>query len=151
MAREKKPKPVHTAAELGLDITTGDDDLFRWFLLCYLFAKPIQATVAINTWHVFIDRKLDTPWAILEIPHRQLVHVLDEGKYARYGEVTANGLHRCMERLISDYEGSLVLMFESSQNEDQFSKRLQTLFGVGPKMAEIFMAETEELFARRVE
>jgi len=42
-------------------------------------------------------------------------------------------------------------MFDSSEDEDQFSKRLQMLYGVGPKTAEIFMRETEELFARRVE
>ena len=151
MVREKKPKPVHTAEEFGLDVTTGDDDLFRWFLLSFLFGKPIQSTVAANTWRIFMERKLDTPWAILETPHRQLVWILDEGKYTRYDEVMARALHRCMERLISDYEGSLVLMFDSSANEDEFSKRLQTLYGVGPKTAEIFMRETEELFARRVE
>jgi 3-methyladenine DNA glycosylase/8-oxoguanine DNA glycosylase len=42
-------------------------------------------------------------------------------------------------------------MYESSMNEDEFSKRLQLLYGVGPKTAEIFMRETEELFARRTE
>jgi len=56
-----------------------------------------------------------------------------------------------MDQLIRGYEGSLWLMFESSLDEDEFSKRLQKLYGVGPKTAEIFMRETEELFARRVE
>jgi len=79
------------------------------------------------------------------------VHILDEGKYTRYDESTARALLKCMQQLISDYDGSLVLMYESSENEDEFSKRLQKLFGVGPKTAEIFMRETQELFARRVE
>lgn len=56
-----------------------------------------------------------------------------------------------MERLIREYEGSLVWMLDSSANEQEFSKRLQKLYGVGPKVAEIFMRETEEYFARRVE
>jgi 3-methyladenine DNA glycosylase/8-oxoguanine DNA glycosylase len=56
-----------------------------------------------------------------------------------------------MDQLIRDYEGSLILMCESSENEEEFSKRLQKLYGVGPKTAEIFMRETEEFFARRVE
>lgn len=47
--------------------------------------------------------------------------------------------------------GSLQLMLESSEDEDQFAKRLQKLHGVGPKVAEIFMREVEEIFARRVE
>ena len=125
--------------------------MFRWFLLAYLFGKPIQAAVAANTWKLFVDRRIDTPWAILQTPHRSLVHLLDEGKYTRYDETTARALHICMERLIRDYEGSLLLMYESSENEEEFSKRLQELYGVGPKTAEIFMRETEELFARRVE
>ena len=56
-----------------------------------------------------------------------------------------------MNQLIRDYDGSLMLMYENSEDEDEFSKRLQELYGVGPKTAEIFMRETQELFARRTE
>jgi endonuclease III len=150
-ARAPKPKPVHHAADFGLDVTSGDDDMFRWFLLAYLFGKPIQSSVAAQTWRLFIERQLDTPWAILDVPPRRLVRLLDEGKYTRYDETTARALRICMEQLIRDYEGSLMYMFESSPNEDEFSKRLQKLYGVGPKTAEIFMRETEELFAQRPE
>ncbi len=142
---------IYTTAELELDVLSGDDDLFRWFLLAYLFGKPIQSSVALQTWRVFIDHHLDTPWAILKYKHRHLVHLLDEGRYKRYDESTAKGLHICMEQLVRDYEGSLLLMIESSENEDELSKRLQKLYGVGPKTSEIFMRETEEFFARRME
>jgi endonuclease III len=60
-------------------------------------------------------------------------------------------LKTCMRQLVDFYDGSLQLMIEGSQNEDELSKRLQKLYGVGPKTAEIFMRETEEYFARRVE
>lgn len=151
MPRQKRPKPVHHAEDFGLDVTLGDDDMFRWFLLSYLFGKPIQSSVAANTWKIFIDRKIDTPWAIVQLNRRKLVRLLDEGKYTRYDEVMARALQICMQQLIDDYEGSLWLMYESSMDEDEFSKRLQKFYGVGPKTAEIFMRETEELFARRVE
>ena len=147
----KKPKPVHYAEDFGLDVTSGDDDMFRWFLLAYLFGKPIQSAVAAQTWKLFMARQLDTPWAILDTSHRTLVRLLDEGKYTRYDETTARALHTSMNQLIRDYEGSLMLMYESSMDEEEFSKRLQELYGVGPKTAEIFMRETQELFARRVE
>jgi endonuclease III len=150
-SRNKKPKPIHHADDFGLDVMSGDDDMFRWFLLAYLFGKPIQSNVAANTWKLFIDRKIDTPWAIRETSNRSLVRLLDEGKYTRYDESTARALHLCMDQLLRDYDGSLILMCESSQDEDEFSKRLQKLYGVGPKTAEIFMRETEEYFARRVE
>lgn len=147
----RKPKPVHYAADFGLDVLSGDDDMFRWFLLSFLFGKPIQSGVAARTWQLFIDRKIDTPWAIAQANRRTLVRLLDEGRYTRYDEVTARALQICMQQLIDDYQGSLMFMYEESDSEDEFSKRLQKLYGVGPKTAEIFMRETEELFARRVE
>ncbi len=151
MARIKKERPLHHASDYDLDVTTGDTDMFRWFLLMYLFGKPIQSNVAVQTWRLLIDTKLDTPWAIADARHRQLVRIMYEGKYTRYAESTARGLQECMRQLVRDYDGSLMLMYEYSESEEQFSKRLQKLFGVGPKVAEIFMRETEELFARRVE
>lgn len=147
----RKQRQVHTAAEFDLDILSGDDDMFRWFLLCYLFGKPIRAEAAVTTWQLFIEKKLDTPWAILEASERGLVHLLHGGGYTRYQHVTARGLKTCMERLVREYEGSLILMLESSEDQDEFSKRLQKLYGVGPKVTEIFSRETEEYFARRVE
>ena len=125
--------------------------MFRWFLLCYLFGKPIRADAAVATWRLFIEMKIDTPWSILDEPERKLVKLLHKGGYTRYQHVTAHGLKVCMERLIRLYEGSLFFMLESSLDEEEFSKRLQELYGVGPKVAEIFMRETEEAFARRNE
>lgn len=147
--RSRKPKPVHHAAEFDLDVLSGDDDLFRWFLLTYLLGKPIQSTVALRTWKLFIDRKADLPWAILDMSDRQLVALLHRGGYTRYQHVMTRALKTCMQQLVTQYEGSLSLMLESSENEEELSKRLQKLYGVGPKTAEIFMRETEEYFARR--
>lgn len=147
----QRKKITHHADDLGLDVLSGDDDLFRWFLLAYLSGKPIQSSVALQTWKLFIDYKVDTPWAIAEMNRRQLVRILHEGKYTRYQEVMARALQTCMQQLILYYEGSLTLMLDQSETEDEFSKRLQKLYGVGPKTAEIIMRETQEYFARRVE
>lgn len=147
----KKQPPIHYAADYQLDVLSGDNDLFRWFLLTYLFGKPIQSAVAVKTWQLFISVKMDTPWAIADARRGEIVRLLYEGKYTRYAESTALGLQQCMKQLIRDYEGSLMLMLEYSENEEQFAKRLQKLYGVGPKVAEIFMRETDEFFARRVE
>jgi len=147
----RKARKTHTASEFDLDVLSGDDDLFRWFLLCYLFGKPIRSESAVASWRLFIEKKMDTPWAIADASEGQLVRVLHAGGYTRYQHVTARALKTCMERLIREYEGSLFFMLESSMDEEEFSKRLQKLHGVGPKVAEIFMRETEELFARRIE
>ncbi|RYX78663.1 DNA methylase [bacterium] len=147
----KKNIKSHTALEFDLDVLSGDTDMFRWFLLCYLFGKPIQSAVAVATWQILINQKIDTPWAIVDVSERTLTTALHTGGYTRYEHVTARGLKVCMERLIREYDGSLLFMLESSEDEEEFSKRLQKLYGVGPKIAEIFMHETQELFARRVE
>ncbi len=125
--------------------------MFRWFLLTFLLGKPIQSTVAVRTWQLFIDRKLDLPWTIIRMSDRELVQLLRTGGYTRYQHVMTHALKTCMQQLISQYDGSLQLMVEDSADEDELSKRLQTLYGVGPKTAEIFMRETQELFARRAE
>ncbi len=147
----RQPRKEHNAEDFDLDVLSSDTDIFRWFLLCYLFGKPIQSNVAVATWQRFIDKKLDTPWAIIEATDGALVSVLRAGGYTRYQHVTSHGLKICMARLINDYDGSLQLMLENSLDEDEFSKRLQELHGVGPKIAEIFMRETEEIFARRAD
>lgn len=147
----RKVQKSHTAAEFDLAVLSGDMDLFRWFLLCYLFGKPIRSETAVVTWQLFIDQKLDTPWAIAEASEHKVTRVLHAGGYTRYEHVTARGLKLCMEKLIREYEGSLLFMLESSADDTEFSKRLQKLYGIGPKVAEIFTRETEEYFAQRVE
>lgn len=141
----------HFAADFDLDVLSSDADMFRWFLLCFLFGKPIRSETAVATWQLFVEEKLDTPWAIADASESTLLHLLHNGGYTRYQHVTAHGLNVCMERLLQDYGGSLYLMLEDSVDEDEFSKRLQQLHGIGPKIAEIFTRETEEIFARRVE
>lgn len=147
----KSERKNHTADEFELDVLSSDTDMFRWFLLCYLFGKPIRSESAIKTWKVLIERKLDTPWAIESSSEFELVSALHDGGYTRYQHATSDGLRLCMDRLIREYEGSLLLMLESSLDEEEFSKRVQKLHGVGPKVAEIFTRETEEYFARRIE
>lgn len=147
----KRPRPVHHPEDFELDILSSDDDMFRWFLLTYLLGKPIQSTVAVRTWQLFIDRRVDHPWAILEMSDRQLVSLLHRGGYTRYQHVMSRALKTCMDQLVRKYEGSLHMMVEQSLDQEELSKRLQEFYGVGPKTAEIFMREVDEMFARRVE
>ena len=147
----KRTQKTHHASDFDLDVMSGDDDLFRWFLLTFLLGKPIQSTVAVRTWQMFVDRGLDVPWAILELSDRQLVHLLHTGGYTRYQHVMTRALKTCMQQLVDWYDGSLQLLIEACDDEDELGKRLQKFYGVGPKTAGIFMRETEEYFARRVE
>lgn len=141
----------HHPDDFNLDVLGSDLDLFRWFLLVFLIGKPIQSPVAVRTWQLLVERQLDTPWVLLEIERTRLVRLLDEGKYTRYDEKTATALRTCAQQLIDWYDGSLMLLVESSIDEDECAQRLQKFYGVGPKTAEIFLRGTEEIFAKRVE
>lgn len=149
--KKRRAKPEHHATDFGLAPTDSDYDMFRWFLLSFLFGKPIQSTVAVNTWQLFIDKGLDTPWAILNTSEPKLVKLLRAGGYTRYQHVTARALHTCMDQLVRGYDGSVLYMVSIAETEDELSRMVQKFYGVGPKTAEIFMRETTELFARRVE
>ena len=141
----------HHPDDFNLDVLRSDLDRFRSFLLVFLIIKPIQSPVAVRTWQLLVERQLDTPWALLEIERTRLVRLLDEGKYTRYDEKTATALRTCAQQLIDWYDGSLMLLVESSIDEDECAQRLQKFYGVGPKTAEIFLRGTEEIFAKRVE
>lgn len=147
----KKAKPIHRPEDFDLDILESEDDLFRWFLLCYFLGKPIQSTVAVQTWRLFVEQKMDTPWALVDAGERTLSRLLVEGKYTRYNHVMSRALRIMSQQLIAMYDGSLMVMIASSETEDEFGKRLQELHGVGPKTAEIIIRETAEFFARRSE
>jgi endonuclease III len=151
MKQKRSARKEHAADDYGLDVLHSEDDLFRWFLLAFMLGKPIQSAVAANTWQLFIDNGYDTPWALRDAKQHTLSRLLVQGKYTRYNHVMASALHAMAEQLISMYEGSLMIMLSVSETEDEFAKRLKELYGVGPKTAEIFMRETEEFFAQRVE
>lgn len=151
MAKHPKSKPTHRAQDYDLDVVSNENDLFHWFLLCYFLGKPIQSSVAVQTWQLFVEHKMDTPWALAEARESTLSHLLVEGKYTRYNHIMARALKTMSDQLITMYDGSLMLMVSLSENEEEFGKRLQELHGVGPKTAEIILRETTEIFARRVE
>ena len=117
----------HHPNDFALDIAHDELDLFRWFLLVYLLGKPIQSPVAVQTWRLLVEHQLDTPWALL------------------------TALRLCAQQLIDQYDGSLMLLIETSPSEAECAKRLQKFYGVGPKTAEIFLRGVAELFAQRVE
>lgn len=145
----KKTHKSHHPEDYDLDILHSEDDLFKWFLLAYMLGKPIQSSVAENTWKLFISKGLDNPWAIQKAGQRKLSRLLVEGKYTRYNHVMSEALMKMSDQLIRMYDGSVMVMINFADNEDQFIKMLKTIYGIGPKTAEIIARETEEFFAER--
>lgn len=78
-------------------ICSEEAELFKWFLACLLFGKPIQQEVAKRTYLEFEKEGLITPDKILKTGWNQLVKILDNGHYVRYDFSTATKLQLFMD------------------------------------------------------
>ncbi len=136
--------------DVNLTVPGSDSDMYKWFLLCFLFGKPLRAETVIATWEELLADKLDTPWDILGAKRQTIIKALHRGGYKRYDFSTVRGLNTVNEQLLSQYEGSLSFMLESSQDLEEFRSRLLKLYGVGPKVSEIFLRPFNEYFMERL-
>ena len=54
-------RPIYSR-DLGIDLKSGEEtELFKWFLACLLFGKPIQQEVARRVYEEFVKEGLTTP------------------------------------------------------------------------------------------
>jgi endonuclease III len=143
MSRHQKKKIFST--ELGIDVQSGrEEDLFKWFLACLFFGKPIQQEVAKKVYQELIKAGLITPEKILEAGWDELVRVLDEGHYVRYDFSTATKLLDVCRTLKEKY-GTITTLINQSGSRKELEKRLLEFKGVGDKTAEIFMRDLNKV------
>jgi endonuclease III len=127
--------------DLGINLESGkEEEIFKWFLACLLFGKPIQQGVAKRTYFEFEKEGLLSPEKILEAGWDKLVEVLDRGHYVRYDFSTATKLLEVSKELKEKY-GSLKKLIEVSKNEKDLALRLQEFKGVGPVTVRIFLRD----------
>ncbi|MBZ5549070.1 MAG: hypothetical protein LAO22_14115 [Acidobacteriia bacterium] len=76
-------------AKLGIDLSSRKDgELFKWFLACLLFGKPIQGKpiqqeIAERAYTRLVSAGLRNPDAVLGAGWDKLVALLDEAHYVR--------------------------------------------------------------------
>lgn len=128
-----------SAKDLSIDLSSQkEEELFKWFLACLLFGKPIQQEVAKETYFEFIKAGITSPDKILKTGWEGLVRVLDQGHYVRYDFSTATKLLDVSKQLKDTY-GSLTELIEISENKQNLEKRLQQFKGIGPVTTRIFL------------
>jgi len=136
-----------SAKQLGIDISQGEGDLFKWFIASFLFGKRIQQDIAADTYRVIVEKhQRDTPRKLCNCSWQELVNMLGEGRYVRYDESTAERLLKLCNKLNSEYGGKLGNMREQSKDRKELEKRLGEFEGIGPKTVEIFMREAEKVW-----
>ncbi len=129
------------ATDLGIDVQSGrEEELFKWFLACLLFGKPIQQEVAKRAYLELLKAGLVTPDRILEAGWDEIVRVLDVGHYVRYDFSTATKLLDVC-RMLKEKYGTITTLINQSVSRKELEKRLLEFKGVGPKTAEIFIRD----------
>lgn len=127
--------------DLGIDLDSKKEkELFKWFLACLLFGKPIQQEVAKKTYFEFQKTGILTPEKILEAGWDKLVEILDRGHYVRYDFSTATKLLEISKELKERY-GSLTELLRVSKNKNDLARRLQEFKGIGPVTTKIFLRD----------
>ena len=134
-------KRAYSAKELGIDLSSKkEEELFKWFLACLLFGKPIQRQVAERAFMALAAARLLSPDAILCAGWDELVRLLDEAHYVRYDFSTATKLlHVCKE--LKERYGSLASLLAHSKTLAELSANLQEFKFIGPVTARIFLRE----------
>ncbi len=132
---------TRTAKDLGIRLAAREEqELFKWFLACLLFGKPIQRQVAERAFLTFVAAGLLSPDAILRAGWDELVRLLDEAHYVRYDFSTATRLLHVSKELKERY-GTLANLLAQSRTPQELSTRLQEFKYIGPKTAQIFLRE----------
>ncbi|UIP32969.1 DNA methylase [Stutzerimonas kunmingensis] len=135
------------AEDLGIDVTRGEAELFKWFVASFLFGKRIQRDIAAEAYRVLVERnRLDTPHKLRDCGQRRLVQLLGQARYVRYDESTAARLLKLGDQLLTEYDGRLGRLRELGETHDGVEKRLLAFEGIGPKTVAIFLREAARVW-----
>ena len=137
------------AKELGIDLSSRTEgELFKWFLACLLFGKPIQAEIAERAYTVLLSAGLRNPDAVLGAGWDKLVELLDKAHYVRYDFSTATKLIDVCQELKQRY-GSVRRLIAKARTSAELSARLQEFKHIGPVTARIFTREITPIWYGR--
>jgi len=114
--------------------------LFKWFLACLLFGKPIQQEIAERAHAQLVAAGIQTPDDVLRAGWDELVRLLDEAHYVHYDFSTATKLLEVCEELKQRY-GTLIKLVTQARTAAGLSARLQEFEHIGPVTARIFTRE----------
>jgi hypothetical protein len=135
----KSPPSRHGSPEqLGINLLSGrEEDLFKWFLACLLFGKPIQREIAEQADARLVRADLLSPAAVLQAGWDKLVQFLDDSHYVRHDFSTATKLLEVSKQLQQRY-GTLTRLLAQGRTVAELSVKLQEFKHIGPVTARIF-------------
>jgi len=144
-------KKASNTRRLGIDLASkSEEELFKWFLACLLFGKPIQTEIAERAWRELIKAHLTNPTAVSRAGWNKLVSLLDRAHYVRYDFSTATKLLEVCQELKRRY-GTLTSLLVQAETATELSRRLQEFKHIGPVTARIFLREIRPIWYRTAE
>ena len=147
-SRRTTPMPVAVSKKLGIDLfSRKEQELFKWFLACLLFGKPIQQEIAERAYTRLVSAGLRNPDRVLNAGWDELVRLLDEAHYVRYDFSTATKLLEVCKELKQRY-GNMTKLIQQARQSSELSIRLQEFKHIGPVTAQIFTREIAPIWYR---
>jgi hypothetical protein len=122
-----------------------EEEIFKWFLACLLFGKPIQTEIAERAYQELVAARLTSPDAILRAGWDKLVLLLDRAHYVRYDFSTATKLLDVSRELKRRY-GTLTNLLAIAKTPSELSARLQEIKHIGPVTARIFLRDVRPIW-----
>jgi len=142
-------KRTSNARHLRIDLSSRKEkELFKWFLACLLFGRPIQTAIAEQAYREFVTARLTSPDAILRAGWDRLVYLLDRAHYVRYDFSTATKLLQVCQELQRRY-GTLTSLLAQARTASGLCRRLQEFKHIGPVTVRIFLREVRPIWYRR--
>jgi hypothetical protein len=141
-------KKASYAHRLRIDLSSkNEEELFKWFLACLLFGKPIQTEIAERAFQELVAARLTNPGAVLRAGWDKLVRLLDRAHYVRYDFSMATKLLEVCEELKRRY-GTLTNLLAQARTASELSRRLQEFKHIGPVTTRIFLRDVRPLWYR---
>jgi len=135
--------------KLGINLASGrEEELFKWFLACLLFGKPIQIEIAEQAYRELLDAGLTSADAIVRAGWDKLVLLLDRARYVRYDFSTATKLLEVCQELTRRY-GTVTKLLSSARTTSELSRELQEFKHIGPVTARIFLRDIRAIWYRK--
>jgi hypothetical protein len=137
------------ASSLHIDLPSRKEtEIFKWFLACLLFGKPIQSEIAEQAHRELVEAGLTSPEAILRAGWDRLVLLLDRAHYVRYDFSTATKLLDVCRELRRRYR-TLSNLLRQARTASELSQKLKEFKHIGPVTAQIFLREIRPIWYPR--
>ena len=129
------------ARKLQINLASrSEQELFKWFLACLLFGKPIQTEIAEQAYRELVGTGLTSADAIVCAGWDKLVLLLDRARYVRYDFSTATKLLEVCQELTRRY-GTITNLLASARTPSELTRKLQEFKHIGPVTARIFLRD----------